>query len=136
MNSRRPRSAEVRAMIHQITESAGRPPSVLAVAAALGLSNTTFRRNYPELVTELQDQRRQSGTSTTHTDATDRYDRLRRDNAVLRSRNSELTNQLELAAATIQRLAIENEQLRHQLEEASRITRLDRRSLRNGADAD
>ncbi|GAA1409789.1 hypothetical protein [Oerskovia paurometabola] len=42
----------------------GRAPSVLAVARAVGLSNTTFRRNFPEVVVEITAARSGAVTQT------------------------------------------------------------------------
>ncbi len=119
MNSR-PTVDDVRDTVHDLTETTGRAPSVIAVAQRLGLANTTFRRNYPEITTELQQQRQQKTVSDQA--AVDRFTQVRDDNVKLRSRNRELIDHLNLAIANIQRLTVENDELRRQLEAAANVT--------------
>jgi hypothetical protein len=47
----------VKEIIEQSTET-GRRPSVLAAARRFGMSNTTFRRNFPEIAREIGELRR------------------------------------------------------------------------------
>lgn len=107
----------------------GTRPSVLALAALVGLGNTTFRRRFPEVADEIATHRR----PTAHPPATGGprpYDSLVARNARLRRSNRELTTQLKLAAAQIQYLAIRNERLSRALEDHSAVTRLDTWSRR------
>ncbi|MFC7912111.1 hypothetical protein ACWDRX_34925 [Streptomyces nigra] len=48
-----PSLAEVRAICDALAAKTGRTPSVLALATRLGLANTTFRRNFPQVCDEL-----------------------------------------------------------------------------------
>jgi hypothetical protein len=111
------------------TRREGRRPSVLALAHQFGLSNTTFRRHYPEIVKELADIRRTPPTDVKDSPAAVERDRVVARNAKLRRANQELREQLHLAAATIARLSIDNNQLRTQLEQARGITRLTPRQV-------
>ncbi|MFI5591198.1 hypothetical protein ACIA5G_39530 [Amycolatopsis sp. NPDC051758] len=100
------------AALHAYAETT-RPPTVLALAQRVGLSNTTFRRHFPAIVAQMKD------SSTTHHDlgpadgaAVRGTDRLAQQNARLRQRNRELSEHLALATAEIQRLSIEAHRLR------------------------
>ncbi|NGY65086.1 hypothetical protein G7043_39855 [Lentzea sp. NEAU-D13] len=117
-----PTEAQVRAAIDTARAETGRTPSALALATRLGLANTTFRRNFPEVCAELASTPR----ADADTGAADAYTRLQEDNARLRCRNRELTEHLELAIATIQRLAIDNSRLHAALAEAQQVTRMPR----------
>jgi hypothetical protein len=119
-----PSLAEVRTAITELGEAAGKPPTVLALARHLGLANTTFRRNFPVIATELNQDRSQSSSPHGHTSIS-RFEQLTQDNAKLRRANQELTEHLELAVANIQRLTIDNRRLHRASESASKVTRLD-----------
>jgi hypothetical protein len=89
------------------------------------VSNTTFRRNFPDLCAELRASRRSGADPTAGTEA---YDKLRHDNQKLAARNRDLAADLELAITHIQRLTLENDQLTRQLHAARTVTHLaDRR---------
>ena len=49
-----PTVEDVQLAIKELGETIGKPPTVLAVARRLGLANTTFRRNFPDLTANLQ----------------------------------------------------------------------------------
>ncbi|MFG2989292.1 hypothetical protein ACGFZK_08340 [Streptomyces sp. NPDC048257] len=119
-----PGLADVHAAIDHLTVETGRSPSVLALATRLGLANTTFRRNFPGICTEL------SGTPGTAggTGGADAYSKVKADNARLRRDNRDLAEQLELAIAAIQRLTIDNDCLRTALQDARAVTPLPRRT--------
>jgi hypothetical protein len=119
-----PSLVEVRTAITELTEAAGKPPTILALARHLGLANTTFRRNFPDTAAELSDQRSRLAPPESP-DGMSRHDKLQRDNDKLRRDTHELTAHLELAIASIQRLALDNEQLRRTLEATGKITRID-----------
>ncbi len=86
------------------------------------MANTTFRRNFPDVCAELASTPR----AAPGTGALDGYTRLQEDNARLRRQNRELTEHVELAVATIQRLTIDNSRLHTALAEAQQVTRLPR----------
>ncbi|MEU0883861.1 hypothetical protein ABZ345_35100 [Lentzea sp. NPDC005914] len=120
-----PTRAEIRTAISHLTEAAGKPPTVLALARHIGLANTTFRRNFPDIATELNQQRSQP--SPHDPDAVSQFEQLKRDNNKLRQDNHELRQHLELAISNIQRLTLDNHQLRQHLEAAGKVRRLDGR---------
>ncbi|MGW5152453.1 hypothetical protein [Rhodococcus koreensis] len=103
----------------------GRRPSVLALAARLGLSNTTFRRHFPELAKEISTVRSDPAPQTGDETRPSPYDVLVARNAKLRRANRSLTENLRFAAAQIQRLALDNASLREALESRSNITHID-----------
>ncbi len=119
-----PTRAEVLTALAQLQDdaaSSGRQPAVLPLARRLGLANTTFRRNFPDIAAELArqtDERQQTSPPPS------RYDQLQQTTAQLRQDNRELRGQLELAAAVIQRITLENQRLRQQAEAAANVTRL------------
>ncbi|MCX4819669.1 hypothetical protein OG883_07065 [Streptomyces sp. NBC_01142] len=99
-------------------------PSVLMLARRLGLTNTTFRRRYPEVAREIADHR---AVPVTPSSGPTEHDRLVARNAKLRRRNRDLAAQLALAAAQIQHLALRNERLQEALETASNVTSINRK---------
>ncbi|MFB7374091.1 hypothetical protein ACFC0D_30040 [Streptomyces sp. NPDC056222] len=118
-----PSRTDVHAAIDSLTSETGRRPSVLALATRLGLANTTFRRNYPDICAELTAiAYTPSGTTAAHA-----YSKVQTDNARLRRNNRDLAEHLELAIAAIQRLSIDNDFLRAALHEARAVTPLPRR---------
>lgn len=119
-----PSAEDVQIAINHLSEAAGKLPTVLALARHLGLANTTFRRNFPDIATRLHQRAQQP--SPEDTAGMSRFDQLSRKNDELRRDNHELTEHLELALANIQRLSLENHQLRKQLEAASNVARIGR----------
>jgi len=89
------------------------------------LSNTTFRRHYPAITRSITEYRHAPQHDPTNQPGASRYDRLVERNARLRRANRDLTDFLRLAAAQIQRLTLQNDQLRQQLESANKATRID-----------
>ncbi|MFE3989921.1 hypothetical protein ACFXPR_36065 [Nocardia tengchongensis] len=100
----------------------GKPPITLALAKHLDLPNTTFRRNFPDIATGLQRRRVQSEQEVPS--AASKFELLAQENQALKTTHQDLTEHLELAAANIQRLTIENHQLRRALEAAGAVTRI------------
>ncbi|MFE3956053.1 hypothetical protein ACFXPS_17900 [Nocardia sp. NPDC059091] len=100
-------------------------PSVLAVARELGLSNTTFRRHFPELVREIGETRR---APQVHSDKPSpfavEHARLATRNARLRRENRQLRYQLSVAVTSIRQLTLINHSMKLELEAASNITRI------------
>ena len=80
--------------------------NVLALARRLGLANTTFRRNFPNVVAQLAQQAPAAAGPPARTRPEETRD-LAHANAVLRTQNHDLLRQLDLACAQIQRLALE-----------------------------
>jgi len=68
--------------------------------------------------------RRAANTSTPHPTEPRQQDQLQAHNAELRRAVQELTAQLDVAIANIQRLSIDNHQLRQELETATMVTRI------------
>jgi hypothetical protein len=92
--------------------AAGRRPSVVALARRLGLTNATFWRHLPDIARQVANQRRTLAARTIAPAASaGREAQL----ASLRRTNRNLTENLALAAANIQRLSLENEALRREL---------------------
>jgi AcrR family transcriptional regulator len=104
----------------------GAKPSVLALARHLGLSNATFWRHFRDIATEV---RHAASVSTAQAGGEnlqrDRAGELASQNAGLRRDRDRLAGQLEAVLGHLRRLTIDNAQLRHDLEAARRITRLD-----------
>jgi AraC-like DNA-binding protein len=103
----------------------GKRPSVLALATQLGLSNTTFRRHFPQLVKHISALRSHPSPPAGHEAPPSPYDVLIARNAKLRRTNRALTDNLHYAAAHIQRLALDNARLRQALETSHNITHID-----------
>ncbi|MEU7823025.1 hypothetical protein [Catellatospora sp. NPDC049133] len=106
----------------------GTRPTVVALAGRLGMSNPTFWRHFPDIARELAQLGRTGAAQAPDGDVADsRLEELKQHNARLRRANQTLTEQLEFAVASIQRLAIDNHQLRQELETATRVTHIRRR---------
>ena len=117
-----------------LTELGAQPgagqPTVLALARSLGLANGTFWRHFPEIARQVADQRRacarqDRATSTSEPSGDNPPSELAR----LRRANRELTDQIEVAIAHLQRLTLENHALREELERSRKITYLPRAKL-------
>ena len=102
----------------------GKRPSVLALARTLGMSNTTFRRHFPQQAKEISAARSSREPPAAAQAQPGRYEILVARNARLRRANQTLTGNLRLAAAQIQRLSIENARLREALESSSNVSRI------------
>lgn len=119
-----PSRGEVLTALAQLQADAadtGRQPAVLSLARQLGLANTTFRRNFPDIAADLASQaaeRRQAPPEPGH------RDQLEEENARLRQENRQLREQIEAAAAVIQRITLVNHQLRQEVEAAAKVARL------------
>lgn len=125
-----PAEAHVRAVLADMLaeETAGGPkPSVLALARRLGLSNATFWRHFRDIATEIRhtagDSMAQPGGQNPRRDRV--VGELASQNAGLRRERDRLADQLEVALGHLRRLTIDNARLRHDLEAAHKITRLD-----------
>jgi hypothetical protein len=120
-----PTPDEVHDAITALTEAHGKPPRTLALAKHLGLANTTFRRQFPDIAAGL---RRIRSTEPGREGAQDSspYQELKQHNAKLRRDIEELAVHLELAVANIQRLSLENHRLRRERDEATHVTPISR----------
>lgn len=129
-----PAEQQVRHALEKMLRDSGESgtrPSVLALARRHGMSNTAFRRRYPGIVAEVTAawsaapaQENPSGPSA--------FDRLMARSSRLKRDNRELRAQRNLAAAHIQRLAVDNARLRMALEDSASVTRLPRVPARPG----
>lgn len=108
--------------------AAGRRPSVLAVARRLGLSNSTFRRHFPDIAQEISDARRAPLPDPTDAGGLSAFDKLVARNAKLRRDNRQLREHLQLAIANIARLTLQNHHHQQALEAHTKITRIGQRT--------
>jgi transposase-like protein len=100
---------------------------VLALARHLGLANTTFRRRFPDITTDLTQQQSPGPAGPGPGPGASRFEKIQRENAELRRARRELAEHLELAIANIQRLTLDNHHLRQQLHAATKITHINAR---------
>ena len=115
-----PSEAHVRQTLATIS-AAGRRPTAAGTARELGLSNTTFWRHFRDIALELRAAPEPGSTAAAAVPAPrDHETRLRRE-------RDELAEQLSTALAHLRRLTIDNEQLRHQLEDARKVTNINAR---------
>jgi hypothetical protein len=122
-----PNEEQVRQALAELTaeaETAGRQSTVLGLARRLGLANATFWRHFPDIAEEVRDAARSHRPADGNPLGGDRYSELVKKNASLRRSNTELSEHLALAVANIQRLTLENHQLRQELEAAAKVTAL------------
>ena len=121
-----PNEIQVRKALDELVRHAdetGTAPSVLALARRFALSNTTFRRHYPDIAQLVSDVRRVAPSDPARGGAA-RYDTLVARNAMLRRANRTLADHVKIAAAHIQRLTLENAQLRQELHAAAKVSSL------------
>jgi hypothetical protein len=104
-----------------------RHPSVLGLAAKFGMSNTTFRRHFPDQVRKISGIRREPepDSQTAAGTGPSTHERLTARNAKLRRANRILTQNLHLAAAQVQRLSLDNARLRGELQNMASVTSID-----------
>jgi hypothetical protein len=122
-----PTTAQVQAAIEELQTAAGStgtPVSVLAVATHLSLANTTFWRHFPEAAEQI---RAGARPQPRHSEEAATTGRLRE--AQLRRANTDLSANLALAAANIQRLSLDNHQLREELTALTGVIPIDRPRL-------
>ncbi|MEU9735229.1 hypothetical protein [Streptomyces sp. NPDC048002] len=120
-----PSEARVRAALARLSQKAsetGKRPTVLALAREFGLSNTTFRRHFPDIARDIAEAARTSASAADT--PVSHYDLLVARNAKLKRRNKELTAHLMLAAARIQQITLDNDRLKQQLEAATGVARI------------
>jgi hypothetical protein len=130
-----PAEARVRQVLDQYLSQChdnGKRPSVLGLAARIGLNNTTLRRHFPQHVKEISQVRSRCEPSADAETPPGRYEALVARNARLRRANQALTGNLKLAAAQIQHLGVENTRLRQALEASSNVSRIGQPGKRGG----
>jgi AcrR family transcriptional regulator len=124
-----PGEAHVRDVLaDMLTEAAagGARPSVLALARRLGLSNATFWRHFRDIATDVRHAANAAIAAPSAGNLRpDLCEEQAAQNARLRRENALLADQLEATLGHLRRLTIDNAQLRHDLESARAITRLD-----------
>jgi transposase-like protein len=106
----------------------GTTPTVVALAKRLGLTNSTFWRHFPDIANELRTTVRGPNPDVPASPAARRFAELEQRNAELTRDNRQLTEHLDLAVANLQRLTLDNHQMRQTLESAGKVTRIDTKS--------
>lgn len=122
-----PSEEQVRQALAEVmdeAEATGRRPTALGLARRLGLANATFWRHFPDIAEEVRAAARDRRPAGGDSRESDRCGELMKKNAALRRSNTDLSEHLALAVANIQRLALENHQLRQELEAATKVTSL------------
>ncbi|MGW5746381.1 hypothetical protein [Amycolatopsis sp. NPDC003861] len=94
-----PTADDVQAVLSTMARD-GNPVSVLVLARRLGLANTTFRRNFPDVVAQLAPHTPAAASPPARINSGGARD-LAHANAVLRIQNRDLRRQLDLACAQI-----------------------------------
>ncbi|WP_131813508.1 hypothetical protein [Mycolicibacterium fortuitum] len=102
----------------------GRKPTVVALARQLGLTHTTFWRHFPEVANELVSIARGTRPDAGDQNRPGRYDRLAAEHAKLKRAHADAQQLVEVAKAVIQRLALDNQQLRQDLEGRAEVIHL------------
>jgi AraC-like DNA-binding protein len=105
----------------------GRRPSTLQLARQLGLSNTTFRRHFPDIARDVSNARRSPPAAIAEAPAVVEHTKLLARNAKLRRDNRQLREHLELAIANIQRLTLQARELQAALEATSNVIQINSR---------
>jgi AcrR family transcriptional regulator len=122
-----PREDHVREVMAEVIADArenGRRPAVVTLARELGMSHPSFWRHFPGIARELVDLARSQGTERSPGAEPSRLGQIEEDNARLRRENTQLACDLRLAKAVIQRLALENDRQRRELEAAGKVVRI------------
>lgn len=117
----------VRLTLHALLEEAathGTRPTVLELARRLGLANTTFRRRFPDIARQFRDMARAPDPAVPASSIAQRLADLEDRNAEMARTNRQLTENLDLAIANIQRLTLDNYRLRQALESATNVVRI------------
>lgn len=120
-----PSEGQVQAALADLTESQDGPPTVVALSRALGLTNSTFWRYFPETARSVAERGRElkrqpKPAPPDGADVSDSDEDVSR----LKRRNQALSDHLEVALAQLQRLTLDNRALREALEAANNVTRL------------
>jgi hypothetical protein len=110
---------DVRSEMTVETEAAGKRPTVSELARRLGLTNATFWRHFSEIAADIAALRRPTRAARPEP-ADSHAARI----AALTRDNQDLRANLALAIANIQRLTVENQQLREKLEQQTKIVHI------------
>jgi len=116
-----PTDEQVRAAMHELLDEStttGKRATVVELARRVGLTNPTFWRHFPVIASEL---RHLTPAAPPPEPTHDNTHALKSENARLRRTNASLSEDLNVALASIQRLALENQALRTQLESAANV---------------
>jgi hypothetical protein len=102
---------------------AGRAARVTAVERRFDVAHATFSRNYRDLIDWFRSEARHNQTDNSELDVKQpnrTADTLRR----LRQENSDLRRVVEIYAAEIQRLTVDNEEMKRAIIDGSKVSRL------------
>lgn len=126
------RSTVQRALYELLDETSaeGVRPTVVSLARRLGLANTTFWRHFPDLANQIRENARTPSPASPTSAAALRMAELERRYAEAVRDNRNLRDNLDLAVANIQRLTLDNRQLRQALETQQKITTIGARTER------
>ena len=120
-----PSESEVHSALAKLRASTGREAvTARDLARQLGLANSTFWRHFPEIAQAVADENRVASRVAQAAPAN--ASRASDPDGALRKENATLRDQIELAVAQIQRLTIDNQALRDQLEAQTNIVKLPR----------
>lgn len=121
-----PSETEIREALTRLSVAEpAEPPTVIALARCLGLTNATFWRHFPHIAQEVADLRRTSLRSHRPADApAPAGESASSVVAQLRNDKARLRRQLEVAVAQIQHLTLKNRALREELERVTKVVRI------------
>lgn len=117
-----PTETEILHALAQLRQDTPGPVTARRLAEHVGLTNSTFWRLFPVIAQDVADQRR-AAVRAKPAEPSERA-RWADSERALRAEIAALRDQIDLAVAHIQRLTLENEGLRTQLEDHTRIARL------------
>lgn len=115
-----PSEADIATAVDELSkDDSDHPPAVLAVAKRLGLSNATFWRHFPQIAQTLADTRKDALRARTRSSDRTIADVPTTELVRLRNDKARLEEEMRAAAAEVQRLTLENHELRTQLEQSN-----------------
>jgi AcrR family transcriptional regulator len=111
-----------------LTETAadGTRATVVELARRVGLTNSTFWRHFPDTAQQLRDASSGAAAASPGAAVAHRYAELAQRAAGLAGDNAQLREHLDLAAAHIARLTLDNHRLTRELEAATGVHHLPR----------
>lgn len=119
-----PTTEEIARRVEELTTSNGRPPAVIALARDLQLSNATFWRHFPSIAQSVADAGRafrQTGHMDPPLNPASNTKSSPGEQPPTSPRLAGLQTDLQAAAREIQRLTLENETLRAQLQDVTSV---------------